>query len=537
MQANNSPLRRVRGRVARLVVPGLAFGCCATGSGLVGAAEFANVINVHGFSAANGEGISARGDLVLGTDGNFYGTAYAGGASGLGAIYRLAPDGTLTILHSLAGATTEGSNPYGGLLQAADGNFYGTSYFGGARQVGSVFKVAPDGTYTNLASFDASSRGAYFPYTGLVQASDGNFYGTTLRGGANDAGVVFKMDAAGTVTVIHEFQGGAEGSNPEGQLVVGADAALYGTTLQGGSGGRGTVYKVTTTGTITTLYSFPALGAFNTAGVATNATGANPRAGLTLGSDGNFYGTAYQGGEGGFGTVFRMTPAGAVTVLRAFAGAPTDGANPLAGVTRDTDGSLYGTTERGGTSGAGTAWQITAGAQYRLLHAFTSLTYDGGTPYTKLIPLGGFLYGLTYTDGTLGSGTAFKLDLGSNGVLPVSLTVSPESVAAGAGATLSWSSPTATSCTTAGAWADTVETSGTKALAPTDAGIYTYILTCTDAGGAVRNAHAALVVSAPSAQAVDGGATEGGGAIGVLALTLLGGLAGLSVRNRRHASL
>lgn len=537
MQANHLPLRRVRRRFARLVAAVLLLGGVSTLPSLVRAAEFANIISVHSFSSANGEGINSRGDLILGTDGNFYGTAYAGGSSGYGAIFKMAPDGTLTTLHSFVGATTEGSNPYAGLLEAADGNFYGTTYYGGAHQAGTVFKITPDGTFTNLVSFDSDSKGAFFPYAGLAQASDGNFFGTTLRGGAEDLGVIFKMDAAGTLTVIHEFQGGSDGSNPEGQLVVGADAALYGTTLQGGAGGRGTIYKITTTGTLTTLYAFPALGPFNSEGVAANATGANPRAGLTLGTDGNFYGTTYQGGELGFGTVFSMTPAGVVTVLHAFAGAPRDGAGPLAGVTRDADGNLYGTTSRGGSTGAGVAWQITPDGQYRLLHSFVLLATDGGLPYTTLVGLGGFLYGSTYSDDTLGAGAVFKLDLGTGGVLPVNLTVSPETVAVGAGATLSWSSPTATSCSADGAWTDTIEPSGTKALAPTDAGIYTYVLQCTDGLGVVRNAYAALVVTAPSAGGVDGGATTGGGAFGFLALGLLGGLAGLSINQRRRVCL
>jgi uncharacterized repeat protein (TIGR03803 family) len=531
MQAIHFPLRRFRGSVARRFVTGLVLCGALAYASLATAAEFANVINVHSFSSAAGEGNSVRGNLVLAADGNFYGASYSGGASSVGAVFKMAPDGTVTTLHSFAGATTEGSNPYAGLLIGADGNFYGTTYFGGAKQGGSVYKVAPDGTYTQLASFDSDKKGPYFPYAGLVQTADGTFYGTTLRGGASDKGAVFKMDAAGTLTVIHEFNG-TEAGNPEGTLVVGPDGSLYGTTLQGGSADRGTVYKITTGGTVTTLYSFAALGAFNAAGVATNPDGANPRAGLTLGSDGNFYGTAYQGGSLGFGTVFRMTPAGAITTLHTFAGAPTDGAYPLAGVTRAADGTLYGTTEKGGSAGQGSAWMITPAGQYRVLHAFTGTLTDGGVLYTTLIPLDGFLYGVSYSDSSLAAGTAFKLDLGAGGVLPVQLALSAETIAIGASTTLTWSSPDAASCTASGAWSDAIATSGTSTLLPPIAGIYTYILTCTDGAGVIRNGHIALVVTAPSAQPVDGGATDGGGALGAIALSLLASLAGLTVRRR-----
>jgi uncharacterized repeat protein (TIGR03803 family) len=527
MQAIYFPLLRARGTVLRLAAAALVI---LAGATQARGGEPSNLINVHTFSATNSEGANPRGDLLLAPDGNFYGTTSAGGTTGLGSVYKLTPDGTVTTLHSFTGATAEGSNPYAGLLYAADGNFYGTTYFGGAKQSGSVFRITLDGTFTNLASFNSDSKGPFFAYGGLVQTADGTFYGTTLRGGANDKGTVFKMDAAGVVTVIHEFAVSG-GANPESALLVGADGALYGTTLLGGSSDRGTIFRITTAGTLTTLYSFSTLSPSNAAGISTNGDGANPRAGLTRGSDGNFYGTAYQGGVGGLGTVFRITPAGAFTVLHSFTGSPEDGANPLAGVTIAPDGALYGTTEKGGT-GKGTAWQITAAGSYRVLHRFTGLPVDGTTPYTMLVPFGGYLYGLAYADSLGGTGTAFKLDLGTADVLPVTLSATPRSIATGGSATLSWSAPDAASCTTSGAWVDTVGTSGTKALTNTDAGVYTYVLSCTDGAGVVRHAHEQVVVTAPAAQAVDGGAGGGGGALGALALLCLGTLTVLTVSRR-----
>jgi uncharacterized repeat protein (TIGR03803 family) len=534
MQAIHFPPLRARGTVLRIAAATLVI---LAGATQARAGEPSNVINVHTLATASGEGANPRGDLLLAPDGNFYGTTSAGGAAGLGSVYKLTPDGTLTTLHSFAGPSEEGSNPYAGLLYAADGNFYGTTYFGGAKQAGTVFRITPAGTFSNLASFNGDSKGAFFPYGGLAQTADGTFYGTTLRGGANDKGTVFKMDATGAVTVIHEFAVSG-GANPEGPLVVGADGALYGTTLLGGPNDRGTIFRITTAGTLTTLYSFSTLSPSNAAGVSTNSDGANPRAGLTRGSDGNFYGSAYQGGVAGVGTVFRITPAGAFTVLHAFTGAPDDGANPLAGVTVAPDGTLYGTTEKGGT-GKGTAWQITAAGAYRVLHQFTGLPVDGAAPYVKLVPLGGYLYGASYANAESaadfslgGAGVIFKLDLGTGGVPPVTLSATPHSIATGGSATLSWSAPDAASCIAGGAWADTVGTSGTKALTGTDAGLYTYLLSCTDGAGVVRHAHEHLVVTAPSAQPVDGGAGSGGGAFGGLALLCLGSLGVLTVGRR-----
>ena len=263
-----------------------------------------------------------------------------------------------------------------------------------------------------------------------------------MRGGAEDHGVVFRVSTSGTFSVIHEFAG-TEGQNPEGTLIVGPGGDLYGTTLTGGENNRGTIYRVSTSGQMTTLYAFPALGAFSTQGVATNTTGANPRAALLLGADGNFYGTAYQGGANGYGTVFRMTPAGAVTVLHAFTGPSVDGAFPLGGVVQDAAGTLYGTTESGGALNRGSAWRLTPAGQYSLLHSFSGGIEDGNTLYATLTLLGNELYGISYSDTLSGSGAVFKFDQGTGGVLPVQLSVTPASIPVGSSATLTWTSPTA----------------------------------------------------------------------------------------------
>jgi uncharacterized repeat protein (TIGR03803 family) len=521
---------------------GIVMGAAALAAPLVG-----NLIGVYQFitgltastdlagAAATG-GTSPRGELLAANDGNFYVALSAGGSTSVGAVMRVTPSGTATVVHEFAAAATDGATPYAGLIQASDGALYGTTFYGGANSYGTVYKLALDGTFTNLHSFGKAAQGPYNPYTALLQGPDGALYGTTLAGGTSNQGTVFRITTDGTLTVLLSFTG-TNGASPEGQLVVGADGALYGTTMMGGDADRGTLYKITTTGTYTRLYSFSALNTVNNKGQSTNTVGSNPRAGLTFGSDGNFYGTAYQGGPNGLGTVFMATPTGAVTVVHSFSGSPTDGAYPVAPVTRLADGTLYGTTLGGGFQGAGVAWRLSAAGDFALLHSFANGPIDNQSSYTGLLPFGGFLYGLTY--GAPGSsiyGAMYKIDEGTGGVPPITFAVSPESIVLGATATLTWSSATAATCVASGAWLDTIGTAGTLSVTPTAAGVYTYALACTDGAGVVRNIKASLVDSAPPAQSVEGGAIAGGGALGLWSLTLLGGAAGAIARRRFKAA-
>ncbi len=338
-----------------------------------------------------------RGNLLLANDGNIYFTGVTGGTNNIGGVASMTPDGVATPLHSFVGGTDDGQSPFAGVIQASDGNLYGTTYVGGDGNGGTVYRLGLDGTFKLLHSFKFSKTEPHYPYAGLVQAGDGNLYGVLLRGGVNDKGTVFRIGLDGTYTSLHDFTGD-DGENPEGTLAVGPDGNLYGTTLQGGTASRGTIFRVTLAGVVTSVYSFPGLGAFSTAGVATNATGANPRAGLMLGADGNFYGTAYQGGPNGYGTVFSITPAGSISVVHAFSGPTGDGAFPLSSVSQDAAGNLYGTTEHGGGANQGSAWRINTAGQFSLLHGFTGTLVDGYTPYATLLPLNGYLYGAAYSD-------------------------------------------------------------------------------------------------------------------------------------------
>ena len=512
----------LRRPAALLLVLASAFGAMLPRDVVAAPTQEANfrIIPTEGLADAP---YAQRGDLILASDDNIYFVSYGGGL-GLGAIAKLAADGTVTVLHSFADSA-EGAFSFARLMQASDGNLYGTTYQGGDGQVGTIFKVTLAGEFTKLRSLGQTKTDAGLPYTGLVQASDGFLYGTTLLGGDNNKGTVYRISTAGDLTIIHHFAG-AEGENPEGTLIVGADGNLYGTTLQGGDANRGTIYRISTAGAYELLYSFPKLGAFSLEGLAINATGANPRAGLLLGADGNYYGTAYQGGEFGYGSFFRMTPDGTVSVVHHFGGASFDGGFPLAGVVQDAGGNFYGTTSSGGYLDRGSAWRVSSTGQFSLLHGFTGSTFDGSQPYAGLLLAHGAIYGATYTDQFSSRGLLFKLDIGTNGVLPIELGISNREVTIGESSVITWqvNDPNLTTCTKVGTWStETGSVSGTQTLTPGSAGVFVYGLRCADANDVGLYAWTNFVVNAPPLQPVDGGAS-GGGALSLLLLLLLAAL-------------
>jgi len=303
--------------------------------------------------------------LLQASDGSFYGTTLSGGANHRGAVFKVTPGGTLTILYSFCGQMNcpDGADPSSGLVQARDGNLYGTTIGGGTNNplcsdaCGTVFKITPSGTLTTLYRFNWTDGTA--PPAALVQATDGNLYGTTLQGGANLGGTVFRITTAGTLTTLYNFcslANCADGNGSEAALVQATDGNLYGTTYSGGSSNVGTVFKITLSGTLTLLHSF------------SSSDGAHPAAGLIQATDGNFYGTTSLGGStvcfsGGCGTIFKVTPSGTLTALHLFDG--TDGFEPIAGLVQATNGNFYGTTYKGGlydtghcTFGCGTVFSV-----------------------------------------------------------------------------------------------------------------------------------------------------------------------------------
>ena len=312
---------------------------------------------------------------------------------------------TFTTIQSFNGA--DGKLPYAALVQATDGNLYGITYYGGAASSGNVFKITPAGSLNTSYSFCSKSDCAdgEYSYATPVQGTDGNLYGTTFLGGANDQGTVFRLSSSGTLTTLHSFDG-TDGSEPQAGLVQAGNGAFYGTTYSGGSKGRGTVFKVTSSGTFTLLHSFCSQ---------SNCTdGDNPFAPLILGTDGNLYGTTLAGGSHGDGTVFKITPSGTLTILHSFcsqSGCP-DGEFPQTGVVQGTDGNFYGTTILGGAYSNGTIFKITPSGSFTTLYGVCSQTGcpDGNYLIAPLIQAtNGNLYGIMDTDGAHGYGTIFTI--------------------------------------------------------------------------------------------------------------------------------
>src|SRR5664280_1152151 len=238
--------------------------------------------------------------VIQGHDGNFYGTTYGGGYLA-GTVFKMSAAGTLTTLHGFV--LRDGYGPYAGLVQATDGNFYGTTQYGGPNDLysaGTIFKISPEGGLTTLYSFcdqNGCPNGCN-PTAGLVQATDGNFYGTTEYGPASGCfqspGSVFRITPSGKLTTMHAFNG-SDGYSPIAGLVEATDGNFYGTTAWGGANDYGTVFKITPSGMLSTLYSFA------------GPDGANVFGGVNKASDGNFYGTTFSGGASDNGTVFRIT--------------------------------------------------------------------------------------------------------------------------------------------------------------------------------------------------------------------------------------
>jgi uncharacterized repeat protein (TIGR03803 family) len=300
--------------------------------------------------------------LIQATNGDLYGTTQAGGTNGYGSVFKMSLTGALTTVYSFCsqGAypnCADGYYPDDKLIQATNGDLYGTTTSGGATGWGTIFRITRNGTLTTLYSFCAQSGctdGAQ-PVAGLVQATNGDFYGTTESGGANNGGTVFRVTADGALTTLHSFcsqTNCADGSAPSG-LIQAANGDLYGTTLYGGAssicGNAGTFFKITPRGRLTTLVSFDC------------TYGDQPMSGVIQATDGNFYGTMYLGGASGAGTVIKITPGGEVTMVYSFTGG-SDGGGPWGGLIQATNGDFYGTTEGGGANnGDGTVFSLSVG--------------------------------------------------------------------------------------------------------------------------------------------------------------------------------
>lgn len=401
-----------------------------TSFGTASAATSVTLTMLYQFSGVDGS--NPEGGLTLGTNGNFYGVTATGGPGGNGTIFTITPEGTLTTLYGFSEG--DGADPVEAPAQGSDGNFYGTTQGGGANNDGTVYVITPEGALTTLYNFSAPDGTG--PRGPLAEGTNGSFYGTTKAGGTGPCdlgcGTIFSITPAGTLTTLYNF-GGSDGQTPDSGLVLGSDANFYGTTYQGGNpksgyhrtscdvlgdcaqNPPGTLYQVTSAGSLTTLFDF------------NGPIGANPADALIQGADGAFYGVTPFGGKSNKGTVYTITSSGVFSLVHSFGGGD-DGAFPRTQLVQGSDGKLYGTTINGGTSpscpeGCGTAFRVTTDGTLTTLYSFP------GDPEPAL-PEGGLVqvsdnsfYGTSFSGGTNNLGAVFQLTVCDFSVDPTTTTV------------------------------------------------------------------------------------------------------------------
>jgi uncharacterized repeat protein (TIGR03803 family) len=375
--------------------------------------------DMYNFGASgSADGASTYAGLTQGSDGNFYGATTNGGTYGKGTVFKLTPAGEEQVLYSFGtNGSADASNPYASLVQAADGNFYGTTLYGGASGYGTVYVITPAGVESVLHSFSSGVDGSY-PYAALLQGTDDNLYGVT--GGGTDpysssgsGGAFFQITPAGVLTVLHSFgtANSGDASFPHAAVIQAADGNFYGTSIYGGAYGGGTVFKITPTGEETLLYSFGTNGG--------SSDGTNPFGSVIQAADGNFYGTTTYGGHAGTGTVFTVTTAGIETLLHSFLSGDIDGGFPYAGLVQGSDGNFYGINSSGGayatsTFGVGgTFFKITpAGVEGPIYSFDLTGTPSGGYPYAAMFAgTDGNFYGTTTYGGTDGHGVVYSISV------------------------------------------------------------------------------------------------------------------------------
>ena len=360
---------------------------------------------VHTFGGSDGS--NPFGALITDGHHNFYGTTNQGGTANLGTVFKIAADGTQSVLHSFTGGS-DGSGPRGSLVRDKQGNLYGTTWGGGSGAGGTIFKIATDGTESVLYAFTGGSDGS-LPEASLALDKSGNLYGTASSGGNDGGGTIFELSAGGTFSVLYTFTFGSDGGIPFSSLLRDSAGNLYGTTTFGGdntcgSDGCGVVFRFGSDGTYKVLHTFE------------NTDGASPEAGLAADKAGNLYGTTLLGGDNCFGTtcgvVFELPPDGSsYSVLYTFTGG-SDGGEPSSVPVVDVKGNVYGTARIGGSGcsvGCGTVFKVTPQGTESVLHAFAGPN-DGSDPLGGVILIKKTLFG-TADEGGNGAneGVTFKL--------------------------------------------------------------------------------------------------------------------------------
>lgn len=354
----------------------------AGGFGTVFAADFSGTLQVVYSFLGPPEGSAPVGGLLQASDGLLYGTAAFGGDSGRGTIFRLDLPGNLTRLHSFDGPA-DGGSPDASLIQASDGDLYGTASAEGPGGRGTLYRISTAGLFTMLHGF--SGADGDWPHASLVEAADGDYYGTTLAGGEDNLGTVFRIDGSGVFATLHEFSG-PDGAAPYAGLVQAADGRFYGTTV-GSFPSPGNVFRMEASGAITTLHLFG------------SPEGGTSGGGLLLASDGNFYGATGS-------SVFRIDPAGNFSVLRSFLFG--DGISYPGDLVEGSDGNFYG-TGLGDKLHRGDVFRVDPAGNLTIIHRFSGP--DGGDPRGRLIQAAdGYFYGTADYGGEFQGGVVYRFD-------------------------------------------------------------------------------------------------------------------------------
>jgi uncharacterized repeat protein (TIGR03803 family) len=391
------------------------------------------------------EGNMGPSELSLGTGGMLYGTFEGDDAQLFGSVFRVGRDGSaFNVLHSFS-SPEEGRYPRSGLWSDLSGTLYGTCFSGGPAQTGTLFSVGSDGKDFEVKySFSGGDPQGEQPRGQIVLSSEGTLFGTTTLGGVASSGVIYSIREDGSdYSVIHEF-GTRPGEEiyPAGGLLLGKDGFLYGTTEFGGARGSGSIFRIRSDGGGYSNISFDLPGSLQPLvqdtkgmlygiglvanlvfGLNTDGTGYHivadvPPSMLIAGNDGNLYGSSQSGGSSRAGFAFEIAPdSGKVNVLAEYTGEPDVDGNAISGITESSDGTLYGVSQAGGPNNDGVIFRVSRdGSSFIVLHSFGKSTFDGKKPASKPVYADeGTLYGTTGEGGLDGIGTVYRINVDGTG--------------------------------------------------------------------------------------------------------------------------
>ena len=495
-------------------------------------APAANIVVLYALSNSV-DGGTPYGGVIQASNGVLYGTTVNGGTNGYGAIFSITTNGLFTPLYSFKSIPTDGAQPYAGLVQGTNGNFYGTASQAGSNNYGSIYKMTSAGGFAEMYGFSLlhlqqSSRnltntdGAN-PGVGLVQGTNGNFYGAAPAGGSNGYGAVFEITAAGAFTRLYSFTNGADGANPGG-LMQSSNGLIYGTATNGGNNGCGAIFKMTAAGVLTPLYSFM-----------NGVDGAHPGPALTQGTNGVLYGATSAGGTNGSGTIFQITTNGVFSPLYSFATASTSGLGLMTNadgifpgsLAQGGGGVLYGFCQAGGLNGTGTLFQFSPTGGLSVLWTFLvgSLGSGGWINAFGANPTGitlgrGVLYGTTKDGGSNSFGTVFQLGI------PPQISSQPASLSLALGSTATFSiGAAATACQWQFDGANIPNATNLSLtninIQITNAGLYQAIVS-NAFGWATSSVACLYITNVPVSFATQGELEYGGGGFGLLVTNLTG---------------